>query len=67
MDSIISVVADNQMVGQASSEGRTDAFNFAIEKVRADELGNQRVKGFKLPKTMSLNNTSDDVSTVVSQ
>uniref|UniRef100_A0A7M5XFD6 PLAT domain-containing protein n=1 Tax=Clytia hemisphaerica TaxID=252671 RepID=A0A7M5XFD6_9CNID len=64
MDDIISVVATNQMVGQASTAGQTDAFDFSVEKLRVDDLGSQQVNRFKLPKTLSLNNTSDDVSTV---
>lgn len=58
-------MSDNQFVGQGASEGKTDIFDFAVNKFRGTDLSNQALPGFKMPKGVSLNNTAEDISTMV--
>ena len=74
MDNIISAIARTQIVGQDASKGKTNLFDFSVNKIRFDKIGNQKISskdgqiesGFKMPSSLDLNGTANDISMVVS-
>ena len=60
------MVAKNQFVGQGAAQGKTGTFGFTVNKFRSNDLGDQVLSGFKMPKGISLNSTDEGIGTVVS-